>query len=151
MKRVTRSDAARQTLDQALCLARLGHSRRLGQALNILHGVPLGGWSETRQAYSTLGELLPARSARAYTIEQFVEAAYSIRDGRYRTGRSMSNVVEITCNPELERGWTDLFGSSEGSRCRMRAVRQVEQRHLETGQRVRLLSADGHCLYECES
>ena len=68
----------RQTLDQALELARSGKSRDLEHAASILSGKPVGGWPETTQARAELVDHLPFRSDRAYTVEEFVAAAYEI-------------------------------------------------------------------------
>ncbi len=79
----------KQTLNQAVFLARSGKSHDLYTASRVLIHVPVGGWPETRQAFTRLAEMLPDREARAYTIEEFVAEMYVVRgadahcSGRY--------------------------------------------------------------------
>jgi hypothetical protein len=47
-------------------------------ALLGLDGCPVGGWPETRQARSRLGEALPLRSERLYTVGDLVSFAMTV-------------------------------------------------------------------------
>lgn len=81
---------SKQTLKQALYLARAGKSRPLRGAAMALRGLPEGGWAETQAAMREIEERIPARDARSYSVEEFVAGAYSVegngRDaGRYRS------------------------------------------------------------------
>lgn len=68
----------KQTLKQAMYLAETGKSRGLRRAALALDGLPDGGWPETQQAYGYIREELPFRHDRAYTLDEFIEAAYEL-------------------------------------------------------------------------
>lgn len=74
-----------QTLKQALYLMTSGQSRSLLSAARSLDGKPLGGWGDTEQARRQLRNELPLRSLRAYTVDEFVDAAYTVHSDRYIT------------------------------------------------------------------
>lgn len=71
----------KQTLAQALELARTGKDRDLQRAARILHGLPEGGWGETQEAMRELEGHLPFDFQRDYTVAQFVAAAYTVSSG----------------------------------------------------------------------
>lgn len=74
---------SKETLKQALYLARR-MERSYAIAANALDGCPVGGWGETQRARSLISEVLTLE--REYTIEEFVDAAYTIdTTDRYRT------------------------------------------------------------------
>lgn len=52
-------------------------------ALSCLHGKPVGGWAETRQALRELRDALPV--SRDYAVSEWIEAVYEIRNDRYWT------------------------------------------------------------------
>ena len=68
---------AKQTLKQAVYLAKSGQSKSLASAANSLLGCPVGGWGETEQAMHRVREELPLRSQRDYTLADFVGAVYT--------------------------------------------------------------------------
>lgn len=68
----------KQTLTQAIHLARTGLSRTMARAAHALDGCPIGSWPETEQARRQIRDDLPARSCRRYTVDQFVDAAYRV-------------------------------------------------------------------------
>ena len=50
----------------------------------FLLGCPEGGWPETAQARREILDALPARTARAYSVQNYIDAVYSIDGaGRY--------------------------------------------------------------------
>jgi hypothetical protein len=76
----------KQTLKQALLLARSGKSKALARAGHYLSGCPEGGWAETAQAMRRIRDELPLRSERDYTLDEFVSAAYIVDSAdRYRS------------------------------------------------------------------
>lgn len=76
-----------QTLKQAVHLAKSSKSKSLRMAAFSLEGCPVGGWSETQSALRNIAELLPGRSFREYTIEEFIAEVYTVRshDDRYQS------------------------------------------------------------------
>lgn len=81
---------AKQTLNQAIMLARTGKSADLARAAVALNGLPEGGWAETKQARVRLIDDLPMKNAREYTADEFIAAIYDIEPrgnaaGVYRT------------------------------------------------------------------
>lgn len=72
-----------QTIKQAMVLARTGKSQSLARAAHVLSGLPVGGWAETRQAMRSILNDLPLRQERSYTVAEFVDAAYVVRNDRY--------------------------------------------------------------------
>lgn len=74
-----------QTLAQAIHLATSGKSRALRSAALELEGKPVGGWPETEQALRQLRADLPLQSEREYTVEDFVDALYTVSGDRYRS------------------------------------------------------------------
>jgi hypothetical protein len=74
----------KQTLAQAIHLARAGKSRALVRAVHALDGKPPGGWGETMQAWREMVGDLPLRSQRDYTADEFVDAVYGVDGGRFR-------------------------------------------------------------------
>jgi hypothetical protein len=72
---------AKETLKQALYLFSCGKRIiRCGLA-----GCPEGGWAQTEQARAQLLDELPLRSERAYTVDEFISAAYELdHAGRYQ-------------------------------------------------------------------
>jgi hypothetical protein len=78
-----------QSLNQALYLAFTGKSRSLAGCITELAGKPVGGWAETQQAKRHIRDELPVRSMRAYTLDEFISAAYIVDSSdRYRTRES---------------------------------------------------------------
>lgn len=81
----------KQSLDQAVFLARTGKSEDMARAARCLNGLPVGGWAETEQAFMRLAEYLPQPHCRAYTVAELVDQLYEVRganawaDGRYYT------------------------------------------------------------------
>jgi hypothetical protein len=76
----------RQTLAQAVMLARFGQSKDLARAASALDGCPVGGWPETQQARRAILDDLPVRSLRAYTLDEWISAVYTVDYAdRYRT------------------------------------------------------------------
>jgi hypothetical protein len=75
----TKPPAHKQSLEQALHLARTNKSRDLNRAASMLDGLPCGGWPQTTQALAELSDLLPLRDDRAYTVAEFIDAAYKLR------------------------------------------------------------------------
>lgn len=72
----------KQSLKQALFLA---HSGKSGAFRCGLDGCPVGGWGDTQQAKARLAEALPPREQRAYTVAEFIDAAYDVDHAdRYR-------------------------------------------------------------------
>jgi hypothetical protein len=69
---------SKQTLQQAVILARTGKSRDLSMAARILDHKPEGNWAETQQAMRELRGFLPLSSQRAYTWQEFVAAVYRV-------------------------------------------------------------------------
>jgi len=63
-----------QTLTQALHAARVQDSN-INRGLAGMVGKPVAAAAETQQAYKTLLDLLPARSQRAYTADELLDAA----------------------------------------------------------------------------
>lgn len=86
-----------QTLKQALYLAASGKSQSLRRAAGALEGLPDGAWPETRQGMSWIHDELPPRTERAYTVAEFVAAAYEVDPitERYR-GRPDSDLLAYT-------------------------------------------------------
>lgn len=85
MSKQTVAHDSTETLAAALYLAR-GKSKAHARAATALDGCPVGGWGETQQAFQRLEDDLPLRSMRAYTIAEFVAAAYTVDHAdRYRT------------------------------------------------------------------
>lgn len=80
-----RHDGKRQTLRQALTAIDDPRSD-MKYAAAALRGCPVGGWGETDQAMRQIVEILPHRSMREYSLDDFVAAAYCV-DGseRYRS------------------------------------------------------------------
>lgn len=74
----------KQTLDQAMYLARSGKSPSLRSAARALDGRIMGD-AATRQAMSDVRTGLPLQSQRSYTIEEFIACAYYLESDRYRT------------------------------------------------------------------
>lgn len=75
---------AKQSLKQALRLTRIPGTD-MARAAHALDGCPVGGWGETDQAYRRIREYLPRRSERDYSLDEFVDAAYTIDHAdRYR-------------------------------------------------------------------
>lgn len=74
-----------QTIKQAIYLAQTGLSPMLRRAARKLDGVPVGAWAETRQAVADMAGDLPAKSDRAYTIQEWIDAAYTVVGDRYRS------------------------------------------------------------------
>ena len=68
---------AKQTLEQAVHLAKTGKSKSLVIAAKSLLGCPVGGWGQTAQARLQVREELPLRSQRDYTLDEFIAAAYT--------------------------------------------------------------------------
>lgn len=68
----------RQTLDQAVYLAKSGKSESLSRAASHLDGLPVGGWPKTEEAMQRTIDDLPWAFDRSYTCRQFVEALYTI-------------------------------------------------------------------------
>jgi hypothetical protein len=76
----------KQSLKQAIYLATSGKSRDLSRASRALDGKPVGGWPETRQARMQLRDDLPLQSQRAYTVDEFISALYTVDSSdRYRS------------------------------------------------------------------
>jgi hypothetical protein len=76
---------AKQTLVQAIYLAFSGRDHELQMALGLLTGCPVGAWGETRQARLQVAGQLPPRRARAYTLDDFIDAAWVVsQSGRYQ-------------------------------------------------------------------
>lgn len=79
----------KQSLEQAVQLARTGKSRELARAARVLHGLPQGGWPQTQQAMRDLRGFLPIRELRDYTVSEFISACYATGgesgDGPYRS------------------------------------------------------------------
>ena len=77
---------AKQTLKKALYLVRSGQNRHLAQAASVLSGCPVQPCGETDQAWRQVTDLLPPRSQREYTVDDFVDAVYLVSEAnRYRT------------------------------------------------------------------
>lgn len=75
-----------QTLKEAEHLARSGKSKALRSAAVALHGKPVGSWGETQSAMRDLRNDLPLRMLRAYTVDEFVSAIYTVDSSdRYRS------------------------------------------------------------------
>lgn len=75
------SVARKESLKKALFLAETGKRR----GLRALDGKPAGGWPETQQARRDTREALPLQSQRAYTVDEFVSAFYTLDSAdRYR-------------------------------------------------------------------
>ena len=67
---------AKMTIKQAKLLADTGKSKDLARAANIMTGCPRGGWAETEQARTRLGDLLPASADRSFTKQQWLDEMY---------------------------------------------------------------------------
>ncbi len=78
----------KQTLTQALHLARTGKDRQLRRAARRLHGLPEGGWAETEQAMREIMGLLPFSFQRDYTLGEWVAATHYVVPDKSRPGRS---------------------------------------------------------------
>ena len=84
----------KQSLKQALHLAFTGKSRTLAGCITQLSGKPVGGWPDTQQELRQIRDELPVRSMRAYTVDEFVSAAYIIDSAdRYRTRESYEQAI----------------------------------------------------------
>lgn len=71
----------KQTLIGAIKALRAGNIKFVWE----LHGLPAGGWPETQQAIRQIEDQLPSPSARNYSVDEFIEAIYSVdKHGRYR-------------------------------------------------------------------
>ena len=71
---------AKQSLKQAVHLAKTGKSKALATAARCLHGLPEGGWPQTQQARLDILEYLPLRDMRSYTITEFIGATYLLEE-----------------------------------------------------------------------
>lgn len=86
----------KQTLKQAIHLGRTGKDKALARALGYLDGCPTGAWAATEQARREILGELPLREFRAYSLDQFIEAAYTIdHAGRYRPRPSDESRREV--------------------------------------------------------
>jgi hypothetical protein len=71
----------RESLKQALKIIATGRRNSVW----ALVGCPDGGWGETMQAWRRVGDDLPHRTERSYTVVQLVEALYVLDHAdRYR-------------------------------------------------------------------
>jgi hypothetical protein len=84
----------KQTLKGAVYLAVSGQSKGLQRAAAYLHGKPEGGWPETMQARHNIEEDLPGHWARAYTVQQFIDALYYIETWSGGAGLYRSRTAE---------------------------------------------------------
>lgn len=71
---------ATQTLKQAIAKANRGQISGLGS----LNGCPVGGWPETEQAKRQILESLPSRTERKYTLQELIDALYTVSNDRYQ-------------------------------------------------------------------
>lgn len=67
----------KQSIEQAL------RARKIRTALNQLVGCPVGGWGETDQAWRYLGDVVPWKTERDYTVAQLVDYALDGRGAFY--------------------------------------------------------------------
>jgi hypothetical protein len=76
----------KQTLDQAVLLARSGKSKDLQRAAMYLSGCPTGGDPATVEAWQQMRDELPRPNEREYSEGEFVAAVYTIDNARrYRS------------------------------------------------------------------
>lgn len=76
---------AKQTIEQALHLARSRKSKSLTHAASLLDGVEIANDAARITARNEVEGHLPHRTDRAYTLQQWVNAAYDTRGDRYRS------------------------------------------------------------------